>query len=74
MIWYVDDSFTIQQQLVRLKLLAKTMSGEEIARELINVQSAQYGIVSEKLVSVMSDCAACYGVALHSQNCLFIDC
>ena len=34
---FVDDSFSIQQRLVRLQLLVKSMTGEEIARELINV-------------------------------------
>ena len=63
---YVDDSFTIQQRLIRLQLLAKTMSGEEIARELINVLSAQYSITSNKLVAVMRDRAACNGVALRT--------
>ena len=42
------------------------MSGEEIARELINVISAQYGIDSNKLVAAMHDRAACNGVALRT--------
>lgn len=61
---FIDDSFAIQQRLVRLQLLVKSMMGEEIAPELINVISAQYGIGSNKLVCVMHDWAACNGVAL----------
>ena len=63
---FIDESFAIQQRLVRLQLLVKSMTGEEIARELINVISAQYGIGSNKLVSVMHDRAACNGVALRT--------
>ncbi len=63
---YVDDSFTIQQRLIRLQLLVKTMSGQEIARELINVISAQYGIMSNKVVACMRDRAACNNVALQT--------
>ena len=33
---FVDESFAIRQQLVRLQLLVKSMTGEEIARELNN--------------------------------------
>ena len=63
---FIDESFAIQQRLVRLRLLVKSMTGEEIARELINVISAQYGIGSNKLVCVMHDRAACNGVALRT--------
>ena len=63
---FVDDSFTIKQRLIRFQLLVKSMSGEEIASELINVISAQYGIMSNKLVAAMHDRAACNGVALRT--------
>lgn len=33
---FIDDSFEIQQRLVRLQLLSKSMTGEEIAREIIS--------------------------------------
>ena len=33
---FVDESFAIQQRLVRLQLLVKSMTGEEIARELLS--------------------------------------
>ena len=42
------------------------MSGEEIARELINVLTAQYGVSTSKLVAAMHDHAACNGVALRT--------
>ena len=37
---FVDQSsFAIHQRLVRLQLLAKSMTGEEVARELLSVLS-----------------------------------
>ena len=69
---YVDDSFTIQQRLIRLQLLAKAMSGEEIACELINVLSAQYSITSNKLIAVMRDRAACNSVALRTIKIVYL--
>ena len=45
-----------------IHLLVKSMTGEEIARELII--SAKYGIFSNNLVAAMHDCAACNGVTL----------
>ena len=33
---YIDADFCIQQRLVRMQLLERSMSGEEVARELIS--------------------------------------
>ena len=63
---FVDDSITIQRRIVRLKLLIKSTSGEENARELINVISAQYDISWNNFVAAMHDHAACNGVALRT--------
>ena len=38
---YSNDSFSIQQCLIRLQLLTKTITGEEIAREIIDALSVQ---------------------------------
>ena len=46
---FVDESFVIQQRLIRMQLLVKSMNGEEIARELINTLSAQYSFLPRKL-------------------------
>ena len=68
---FVDGSFAIQQRLIRLQLLVKSMAGEEIARELINTLSAQYSISSNLLMAVMHDRAACNGVALRTLKVVF---
>ena len=36
---YIGDDWQIRQCLVRLALLAKSLTGEEVARELINITS-----------------------------------
>ena len=40
------DGWEIQQHLVRLEFLTKSMSGEEVARELINILSVMLGVES----------------------------
>lgn len=52
---YLDDEWNIQQRLVRIKTLAKSMKGEEIARELIEVLSVHLSISSSRLVAAMRD-------------------
>ena len=68
---FIDEAFTIQQRLVRLQLLAKSMSGEEIAREIINSLSVQYSISSNLVVAMMHDRAACNAVALRTLKVVF---
>ena len=60
---FVDYSSVIQK---RLQLLVKYMTGEEIARELINMFSVQYTIGSYLLVAVIHDRAVCDMVALRT--------
>ena len=43
---FISDSFTIEQRLVKIELLAKSLNGEEVTRELINVLSTTLGITS----------------------------
>lgn len=56
--WYV------QQRLVRLKFLMKSMCGEELARELISVLSATLGVESHSLLAAMRDGASVNGAAM----------
>ena len=62
---YVDSHWQIQQRLVRLQLLAKSMTGEEVARELISVLSVHYSITSDRLLGAMRDRAAVNNVAMR---------
>ena len=61
---FIDTSFSIQQRLIRLQLVAKSMAGEEIAREIIATISTQYSISSNLVIAMMHDRAACNGIAL----------
>ena len=54
-----------------LARLVKSMTGEEIARELINTISAQYSISSNILVAAMHDRAAYNGVVLRTLKVVF---
>ena len=55
----MNPKVVIQQRLIRMQLLVKSMNGEEIARELINTLSAQYSIGSDLLIAAIHDRAAC---------------
>ena len=65
---YTNDSFSIQQCLIRLQLLTTTITGEEIAREIINALSVQYSIGFNLIIAMMHDRAACNGVALRPSH------
>ena len=62
---FVCGSWTLEQRLVRIQLLSKSMTGEEIARELIHVLSANYAIRQDQLIAAMRDRAAVNGVAMR---------
>ena len=68
---FVSDEWSLEQRLVRLQLLAKSLSGEEIARELISVLSVAYSIDSNRLLSCMRDRAATNGVAVRTLKIVY---
>ena len=49
---YVDD-WVIKQSVCRLMLLPKSMSGEEVARQIIMTLSTELGIASSLVVAAM---------------------
>ena len=57
--------WTIQQRLIRLQLLVKSMTGEEIARELLNTLSVEYGISLDSILAMMHDRVSSNGVAMR---------
>ena len=63
---FVDDEFVIKQRLVRLQLLAKSMTGEEIARELINCLSVEYSVRADLVLATMHDRAASNNMAIRT--------
>ena len=65
------DNFTIKPRLVRFLTLTKSMTGEEIARELINVLSVEYGISSDRVLASMRDRASANGVAMRTIQIIY---
>ena len=71
---YVSDNWVIQQKLVRLHILAKSLSGEEVARELIGVLSVNFGVSPNQLLAVMRDQASVNEVALKTVKIVYPYC
>ena len=57
--------------MVRFELLAKSLSGDEIARQLISTLSVQLSIPSELLVGAMHDCASSNRVAIRTLKVVY---
>ena len=62
-VWFVND-WLIEERLIRFELLAKSLSGEEIAHQLIVVFSAKLTISSKLVVAAMRDCVSANNVAM----------
>ena len=41
---FVSNEWTLEQRLVKLQMLAKSMKGEEVARELIHILATENAI------------------------------
>ena len=63
--------WSIKQKLVQLSMLAKSLSGDEIAREILTVLSTQLGIPSGNLLAIMRDGASVNKVAVISIAILY---
>ena len=68
---FVDSDFCIQQRLVRMQLLEKSMTREEIAHELISTLSVQYSIKPDLLLTAMHDRASTNNVALRTLKVVY---
>ena len=67
---YVDD-WVINQSVCRLMLLAKSMSGEEVARQIIMTLSTELGIASSLVVAAMRDRASTNEVAMRTVSIVY---
>lgn len=63
---YVDDDWQIKQQVCRLMLVAKSMTGEEVARQLIATLSTELSIPANHVVAFMRDQASVNNVAMRT--------
>ena len=65
LIRYVADDWSLVQRMLQVRLLAKSMTGNEIARELISTLSTKYGVGSSCLLAAMRDRASVNNVAVQ---------
>ena len=68
---FVDSGWCIQQKLIWLKMLAKSLTGDKIAHESINTLSFDCGVKSENVVAIMHDCASANKVAMRTLQVLY---
>ena len=55
---FIDSKWNIQQRLVKLEILAKSMNVEELAQRLIQYVAVGYGIQLNQLLAAIRDVAA----------------
>ena len=70
-IWFVSSDWRIEQRLVRVQMLSKSLAGEEIARELISVLSVNFSIRSTNLLASMRDRASMNNVATQTLKVVY---
>ena len=66
LIRFVDEKRNIQQCVVKLILLAKSLTGKEVARLLIVSLTTELGIESDLLITAMRDYASENYVAIRA--------
>ena len=67
---YIRD-WVIKQRVCRLTLLAKSMTGEEVARQLITVVSTELSVPPDKVVAAMRDRASVNNVAMRTISVIY---
>ena len=68
---YITKEWKLEQQLVRLQMLAKSLTGEELAQELISVLSVTYSIVPTLVVAAMRDRSSVNNVAIRTLKVVY---
>ena len=71
LVCFVNNSWIIEQQLLAIQLLSKSLTGEEIAHELIQILSVSYSISSDHLVAAMRDRASVNIVAMKTVKIIY---
>ena len=66
---FVSDEWNLEQQLIRMQMLAQSMTGEEVARELISV--LKYSVKSELLLAAMRDRASVNNLAMQTVKVVY---
>lgn len=68
---FIDDQWTIQQRVCSLKLLAKSVRGEEVAQQIVSIISQELGIRSSHIVAASRDRAAVNDVAMRTVKVVY---
>ena len=68
---FVDDNWQIQQRVCRLLLLSKSMTGEELARQIISVLSTELSIPSSLVIAASRDRASVNEVAMRTVTIVY---
>ena len=68
---FVSEEWKLEQRLLRMQMLTKSMTGEEVARELISVLSMRYGVKSELLLAAMRDRASVNNLAMQTVKVVY---
>ncbi len=68
---YVDDDWVIKQRVCRLMLLAKSITGEELARQLIPVVATELSIAPNMVLAAMRDRASVNDVAMRTISIVY---
>ena len=68
---FVTPDWRIEQRLVQVQMFSKSLTGEEIARELISVLSVNYSIRSANLLACMRDRASTNSVAVQTLKVVY---
>ena len=68
---FIGEEWTLEQRLIRMQMLSKSMTGQEIARELISILSVTYGVHSHLLLASMRDRTSVNNLAMQTVNVVY---
>ena len=68
---FVSDDWKIEQRLVKLLFVTKSMTGEELAQQLLSCLSTNLGVNSALLLAAMRDRASVNDVAIRTLKILY---
>ena len=68
---FIDKDWNIQQRLLKLEILAKSMNADELAQRLIQCLAVKYGMQPNHLLAAMRDGASINEAGLHQVTFFF---
>ena len=69
-VYFVSDK-QLKKRLIKFQMLPKSMTGEEIAQEVISILQIAYGIGVEQLLACIHDRASVNGCAMRTIKIVF---